>query len=139
MTTTEAEREVQQHVATLYKSDTDWATFYREVLGVNGIVRQLYRTREALAVFKTTEVYAEIQRILQVLRAKKGAKVDPKDEPTAVLTVRIPRSLHEALREEAYDHRTSMNKLCISKLLRLIDAQQPAGEPALEEGGGVDL
>ena len=38
-----------------------------------------------------------------------------------MVTVRIPRSLHEALRVEAHEHRTSMNKLCISKLLQFID------------------
>ena len=45
-------------------------------------------------------------------------------EPTRVITVRLPKSLHESLRDEAYEHRTSMNKLCISKLLQFIDGQQ---------------
>ena len=31
--------------------------------------------------------------------------------------------MHEALRIEAYEHRTSMNKLCISKLLQFIDTE----------------
>lgn len=57
---------------------------------------------------------------------KGGEEEDPKDppkneEPTRVITVRLPRSLHEALRAEAHIHQTSMNKLCISKLLQLID------------------
>ncbi len=139
MTTTEAEHEVQQCAATLYASNTDWATFYREVLGVRGIVRRLYRTREALASFKDTEAYAEIQTMLQKLREKKNIKVNIAEEPTTVVTVRIPKSLHEALREEAYDHRTSMNKLCISKLLRLIDVAETEEDAVLEDGGGVDL
>ena len=42
-------------------------------------------------------------------------------EPTKVITVRMPKSLHEALRAEAHEHQTSMNKLCISKLLQFID------------------
>jgi hypothetical protein len=37
-----------------------------------------------------------------------------------VITVRLPKSLHEALRHEAHNHKTSMNKLCISKLLQVI-------------------
>ena len=36
--------------------------------------------------------------------------------------MRIPQSLHDALKIEAYEHRTSINKLCISKLLQYIDA-----------------
>ncbi len=42
------------------------------------------------------------------------------NEPTRVITVRLPESLHEALKAEASDHNTSMNKLCISKLLQVL-------------------
>ena len=42
-------------------------------------------------------------------------------EPTRVITVRLPQSLHEALQAEAHLHQTSMNKLCISKLLQVIE------------------
>ncbi len=146
MTTTEAEQEVQRRAAALYESNPDWATFFRKVLGVRGIVRRLYRSREALAAFKTTEAYDDIQRMLRELRAKKDVKVDPEEEPISVITVRIPKSLHDTLREEAYDHRTSMNRLCIAKLLQLIEAaeadgdgQPEDGDGKLEDGGGVDL
>ena len=44
-------------------------------------------------------------------------------EATKVITVRLPKSLHDALKAEAHDHRTSMNRLCISKLLQFIDTQ----------------
>ena len=37
--------------------------------------------------------------------------------------MRIPQSLHEALRIEAYEHHTTMNKLCISKLVQFIDTE----------------
>ena len=50
---------------------------------------------------------------------------------TRVITVRLPESLHEALKAEAVDHKTSMNKLCISKLLQaLIDEEENARQPA---------
>ena len=138
MTAIEAEHEVQRCATALYQSNPDWATFYREILGVRGIVRRLYRTRDDLAAFKDTEAYTNIQRMLQKLRDKKHAAVNQDEEPTSVITVRIPKSLHEALRDEAYDHRTSMNKLCISKLLRLIEAEQEDdGQP--ESGDGADL
>ena len=44
-------------------------------------------------------------------------------EPTRVITVRLPKSLHESLRDEAHQRNTSMNKLCISKLLQIVDDQ----------------
>jgi predicted HicB family RNase H-like nuclease len=44
-------------------------------------------------------------------------------EKTRVITVRLPESLHTSLQHEAAQLNTSMNKLCISKLLQVIDKQ----------------
>lgn len=46
-----------------------------------------------------------------------------------MITVRVPESLHAMLQTEAHALRTSVNQLCIAKLLRLIDNE--AGD---EEG-----
>ena len=54
---------------------------------------------------------------------EKNAEVPVTDEPTRVITVRLPKSLHEALRAEAHTRQTSMNQLCISKLLQIIEQQ----------------
>ncbi|MGE3244133.1 MAG: hypothetical protein AB7I57_23920, partial [Pirellulales bacterium] len=66
-----------------------------------------------------------------------------------VITVRLPKSMHEYLRTEAHDLRTSMNKLCISKLLQVIEqdlipAERAGGTPerkpqlaAATVGGGL--
>jgi len=103
-----------------YARNPDWVAFYREILGVQGIVRQVFNTRELLAQFEQTDTYLEIQHMLSRLRERKTPHSEPR-EPTRVITVRLPRSLHESLRVEAYEHRTSMNRLCISKLLQFID------------------
>lgn len=141
----------------------DWVTFFREVLGLNGVLRRTYRTAEALADFERSETYAEILQMLTRLRERTPVSEDA-HEPTRVITVRLPKSLHEALRVEAHEHQTSMNKLCISKLLQFIDTElipkerwKRSAEPRLEllkeegeaaaekvfpseeEGAGVDL
>ena len=82
---------------------------------------------------------AQIHRMVAELRKV----APPKDlaEETQVITVRIPKSMHEALRIEAFEHHTTMNKLCISKLLQFIDAEnvpprskrKPAGDGSDEE------
>jgi len=97
-------------------------TFYREVLGLRGIIRQTYPSPRERAAFEQTESYQEILRLLTQLR-QHGPTAFVTGEPTRVITVRMPRSLHETLRNEAFEHRTSMNKLCISKLLQFIDGQ----------------
>jgi len=105
-----------------FPQQPDWITFFREVLGVDGLLRKLFVNPEELAAFEKTEEYNEIQLMLAKLRDRSGAAADGK-EPTRVITVRLPKSLHESLRAEAHDRKTSMNQLCISKLLQVIDAE----------------
>lgn len=133
------EEEIKQVAEDLYATLPDWITFYRDVLGLRGIIRRRFHTPEALDQFEQTETYSEIQRMLSDLRRR--PKQPPEDEPTRVITVRIPKCLHEALRAEAYQHHTSMNKLCISKLLQFIAQERVPpevgpwrqGEPAMPE------
>ena len=106
----------------MFHQQPDWITFFREVLGVDGLLRKLFASPEELAAFEKTSEYAEIQLLLARLRERTGAAADGK-EPTRVITVRLPKSLHEALKTEAHDRKTSMNQLCISKLLQVIEAE----------------
>jgi hypothetical protein len=87
-----------------------------------------------LTAFEQSEQYEKIQKLLVKLREKRPS-ADAETEPTRVITVRLPKSMHESLRTEAHDLRTSMNKLCISKLLQVIDeemipSERAAGGPA---------
>lgn len=116
------EAAVYQAAYELYCRNPDWVAFFREVLGLNGLVRQTFTSRESLAAFEKTPTYARIQQMLARLRDRNRMVLAPK-ERTQVITVRLPKALHEALRAEAHEHRTSMNQLCISKLLQFIDAE----------------
>ncbi len=115
--------QIQQAAQRLFDQKSDWITFYREILGVNGVVRQTYRTPEQMDAFEASPIYEEIQMMLAKLREATGNKPSATFEPTRVITVRLPKSLHESLRTEAHEKRTSMNKLCISKLLQVIDRE----------------
>jgi hypothetical protein len=112
-------REVLQVAENLYRQTPDWVTFFREVLGIDGAIRKRFPSFEALTAFEKSEEFDKIQKMLVKLREKRTAS-DPETEPTRVITVRLPKSMHEYLRTEAHDLRTSMNKLCISKLLLVI-------------------
>lgn len=105
----------------------DWVAFFREVLGADGIVRKMFPSTEDLTAFEKTAEYAAIQQMVVKLR-EKGPSEDDSTEPTRVITVRLPKSLHEALKAEAHLHQTSMNQLCISKLVQLIDKDFVPGE-----------
>ncbi len=127
--TTEKFQEVLQTAETRYRQSPDWVTYFREVLGVDGVVRKAFPTFEELTSFEQTEQYEKIQKWLVKLREKRPA-ADSESEPTRVITVRLPKSMHESLRTEAHDLRTSMNKLCISKLLQVIGEEMIPNERA---------
>jgi predicted HicB family RNase H-like nuclease len=127
--TTEKYQEVLQAAETRYRQSPDWVTFFREVLGVEGIVRRTFPTFDELTAFEQSEQYDKIQKLLVKLREKRPS-ADTESEPTRVITVRLPKSMHESLRTEAHDLRTSMNKLCISKLLQVIGEEMIPNERA---------
>lgn len=113
-------QEVHRIASELYRQQADWVTFFRRILGVDGVVRQMFPSTDELTALEQTTEYGEIQQMLAKLRERGAAPTDD-TEPTRVITVRLPKSLHESLRTEAHEKRTSMNKLCISKLLQMID------------------
>jgi predicted HicB family RNase H-like nuclease len=115
-------QEVYRIASELFRQDPDWVTFFREVLGVEGVVRRVCNTQEELIALERTVEYQEIRQMLAKLRERSGGGNDPR-EPTRVITVRLPKSVHESLRAEASDRKTSMNKLCISKLLQVVGDQ----------------
>jgi predicted HicB family RNase H-like nuclease len=118
----ERKQTAQRIAAEMFSHQPDWLTFFREVLGVDGLVRKLFPSPEELAAFEKTGEYAEIQLMLARLRERTAVTENGK-EPTRVITVRLPKSLHESLRAEAHDRKTSMNQLCIAKLLKVIDGE----------------
>jgi len=118
--TTEKYQQILTTAKRLYEQEPDWVTFFREVLGVDGMVRGSFASLEELAAFERSQEFEQIQKWLVKLREQRNA-TDTESEPTRVITVRLPKSMHEYLRTEAHDLRTSMNKLCISKLLQVIE------------------
>jgi len=112
-------QKILQVAKDLYQRRPDWVTFFRETLGVNGAARSVFPVQTDFLKFEQSTAYGEIQSMVASLRTAK-VRGGGKDEATRVITVRLPESLHEALKKEADDHRTSMNKLCISKLLQVL-------------------
>lgn len=116
-------QEVLSAAQKIYQTKPDWVSFFRSVQGIDGIIRQAFPEAAALKQFEQGEEFAEIQRMLAKLRAKSNGTPPPDGESTRVITVRLPKSLHETLQAEAHEHQISMNKYCISKLLQIIDQQ----------------
>ena len=111
---------VLQVAERLHAMGPDWVVFFREVLGVEGIVRRSFPSATALSHFECSPHYARIREMLDDLRNRQRERPASR-EAQRVVTVRMPRSLHESLKAEADDMRVSINTLGISKLLKILD------------------
>jgi len=111
---------VLQVAERFHSMDPEWVVFFREVLGVEGVVRRTFRDPAALVRFECSPEYARIRELLDDLRNRQRARPAER-ETQRVVTVRMPRSLHETLKAEADEMRVSINTLCISKLLKMLD------------------
>ena len=118
---------VLQVAERLHSMDPEWVVFFREVLGVEGVVRRTFQEPDDLIRFECSPEYARIRELLDDLRNRQRDRPAER-EAQRVVTVRMPRSLHETLKAEAEEMRVSINTLCISKLLKMLD-----------EGGRRDL
>ena len=71
--TTEKYQEVLQAAENRYRQNPDGVTYFREVLGVEGVVRKAFPTFDELTAFEQTEQYEKIQKLLVKLREKRPA------------------------------------------------------------------
>jgi hypothetical protein len=113
-------RQVLEIAEEAFAKTGSWVVFFREVLGVGGIVQQLFSDREEYKQFVSSPEHATLQEMLAAIRSQDQSKSDAV-EPERMITIRIPKSLHELLRDESESCELSINKLCISKLLQPID------------------
>jgi len=123
--------QTERHAATavlevaerLFAMEPEWVVFFREVLGVDGIVRRTFSDADSLMRFECSPQYARIREMLDGLRSRQSDRASQR-EIQRVVTVRMPKSLHETLKSEAEQMRVSINTLCISKLMKLLDDQE---------------
>ena len=105
----------------LFAQKPDWVVFFREVLGVGGIARRLFASIRDYAEFELSKEFRDIQQMLAKLREASPEGKESAAETTRVITVRMPQSLHSSLITEAGSRNISMNQLCISNLLQMIE------------------
>lgn len=104
----------------LFGNAPTWVCFYRELMGSSGMIHKLFSNAADFGAFLRTDQYHQIQLMLTALRSRDLPENDPND-PQRMITVRLPKSLHEAMCEEAGRLNISVNRLCISRMLQLLD------------------
>ena len=90
-----------------------WSIFFREVFGPAGLIHSKYPMQEERSAFTQTSEYQDLLCMLSTLWEEPGRV----SEHRAVITLRVPQSLHDLLKEEAHDLHTTINGLCIAKLI----------------------
>jgi HicB family len=123
---------IQERLATLLRVAEDlsrqkppWLDFFKEILGADGLVRKLFPSPDERLAYEGSTTRLKIDGMLCRLR-EQALEAAPDKEPTRVITVRLPKSLHASLISEADERRTSLNKLCIGKLLQVLEGQEGA-------------
>lgn len=94
-----------------------WVVFYRAMLGIGGVVDQFYTNADARRYFETTAEFAELLEMVTAIRSQDDSNANA-HEPTRVITVRMPRSMHEATIREAEELELCVNSYCLTKLLQ---------------------
>ena len=142
---TQAANAVLQVAERLHAMEPDWVVFFSEMLGIDGHVQKMFPHKASLQTFECSPQYARISELLDDLRSRQAEA--PKRQSRRVVTVRMPRSLHETLKTEARRLGVSINQLCVTKLIRMLDEHDlenfgfEVGEPdeSDDERGGADL
>ena len=117
----------------LFVNSPTWVCFYRSLMGAKGFIFSLFPGDEEFGAFLRTEEYHQIQLMLTALRSRDLPENDPND-PQRMITVRLPKSLHESLCEEATRLNISVNRLCISRMLQLLDPAMIPETPSKPRG-----
>ncbi len=92
----------------------DWRGLHNALYGIGGKLGELFPTQAERARFVKTEQHREIVALLEELQGGDGP--DPLPEASGRFVLRLPRSLHAALMEEAKAEGISLNQLCVAKL-----------------------
>lgn len=93
----------------VHKNATSWNQLYNSVFGPGGAASTLFRTAEDRAKFIESPEHAEIWKLIESLQK-------PETEAGGALNIRLPRSLHQALKDESEAEGVSINQLCVAKL-----------------------
>lgn len=96
------------------KTAKTWIDLSNALYGIGGKCGDLFPTPSDRAQFAKTPQYQQIAELMAGLPGVHGK--EPADDASGQLRVRMPRSIHAALIEEAKAEGVSLNQLILSKI-----------------------
>jgi hypothetical protein len=97
-----------------------WVAFFRATMARGGLVSKLFVTPEERKDYWCSPEHHQILEMLTALRSRDLPECEA-GEPSRMITIRIPKCLHEFICDEANELEMSVNKLCISRILMQVD------------------
>jgi predicted HicB family RNase H-like nuclease len=113
-------RQVVEIAAELFGVAPTWIAFFREIMGVDGVARTLFPTNESYREYEKSPEHWQVLVMLTTLRSRDLPENDP-SEAQRMITIRIPKCMHDWICDEANRLKVSVNKLAISRLVQIID------------------
>lgn len=98
-------------------SSTTWEEMWNRVCGIGGTISKLFPARADREEFMRSEEWSKIRELMETLP---GGDAAP--SANGMLTLRIPKSLHAGLVQEAEAEGVSLNQLCMAKLAMQLKA-----------------
>lgn len=99
---------VLEYARLRFHTCTDWLSYVQDV---KKYCIEAMGADEARRFFQEV-AFREVHGMIAELAMQRASI-----RPTRVITVRMPRELHDALKDEARRRSTTLNRLCIAKLL----------------------
>jgi hypothetical protein len=111
-------KELLAYTQQLKKSGATWVEGNNSVYGKGGKCAELFPTPTERTAFTKTPQFKQISELLATLAEPAAKKELPRPAATVSgqLRVRMPRSIHAALIDEAEAEGVSLNQLIVSKL-----------------------
>ena len=97
-----------------------WVAFFRATMARGGLVSKLFVTPEERNEYWCSPEHHQVLEMLTALRSRDLPECEA-GEPSRMITILIPKCLHEFICEEANELEMSVNKLCISRILMQVD------------------
>ena len=99
------------------KTASSWADLANALFDPQrGLLNSVFKTADERRAFVGSEEYAEIRRLIEASQDRTGFLKGAGPTKSGKLLVRLPRSMHAALEDEATDEGVSLNQLVVAKL-----------------------
>jgi predicted HicB family RNase H-like nuclease len=116
--------ELLKRARELARAAKTWAEFSNSLFNPDdGIITQAYPSRSDREAFMKSDTYRRIRELLNETIERTGLVEGATPQKSGRFMVRVPRSLHAALEQEAAHEGVSLNQLVAYKLAAQI--QQP--------------